>query len=831
MRGFWQDLRYGVRLLRRSPAFATTAVLVLALGIGVNTALFSIVNALFFTPLPVRNPQSLIYLYTTSLNGNVTAIGQQRREILEAQGADLADFTSHNQARAGLSTDDETQATATEVVDGRYFSVLGVAAARGRVLEPIDEDPANPERAVVISHDLWVRRFHADPTIVGQQIRLHATIDGVLSFTIIGVTPPGFHGVSAPWTPTQLWICNTSKNSGGWLIVRLRPNTTSERFNAFLTGATETVKETLRHNGGVEGMFRVPPQDIDRISFVARRAGDIRSPFEPNATLIPPKLLAALTGVVAIVLLIATANVAGLLLARGIGRTGEVAVRRALGAGSGRLTRQLLTETMILTGTGGVFGVVVAWNVIAVFRAMTPPVFALEVRLDLRVLLFAGVACAGTGVLAGLAPAFQARRVNILEALANGIGRTRRTRARLRHGIVIPQIAFSLVLLVVAAVLVRALSKLEQSDFGYRTQGAIIVGLNRWDPRTASSQRTPTDEDVRAAGQRAIARSRSFAQAVLARVGQEPELDAIGLTDTLPFASRTPSNVLRRDGTKNSNAAKISVSGGYFEAFGLPQIAGRAFDRADIANDRNVVVISASVATALWPGENPVGRALAFASEARFVSADNWQEVIGVVGDAKPILGARAEQGIVYFPGGAGRWLVVRGRGPESVLIPRVKAAVLAADPFAEVTSIQTSKQIVDDILYPRRAAAIVLVGAGIIGVLLSAIGLYGLLSYSVAQRQREIGIRATLGAKPEDLVRLVLREGARVTAIGAAAGLLIAFIALRIAASLTSGLPLVDPVSVVAVLAILSLVVWLACYLPARRAGLVDPVQVLRGS
>jgi len=841
MRGLWQDLRYGTRLLRRSPAFTTTAVLVLALGIGVNTALFSIVNALFFTPLRVTDPSTLFYVYWQAPNGHLNSITGTRIDVLEAQAADVADFSSHSGGPVYLTIDGETEETNAEIVDGRYFTMLGVAVERGRAISTADTNPANPEAAMVISHAFWVRRFQSDPNTLGRLVKIK-TVDGVVPYTIVGIAPAGFRGLTAPWEPAQIWLPyrTDGRARARFPVARLKPGATQERLDAFLQSAAETVKQNLRRNGYADGPMRYRPGDVDSLRFPAVRAIDTRSPFEPEAELIPPRLLAGLAALIGLVLVIATVNVTGLLLARGIARTGEVAVRLALGAGAARVIRQLLTEALVISISGGAIGLAVATTAISLFRSLVPPVFDLAVTIDWRVLLFAAVVCVCIGVVIGFLPGLRAARVNVLSALGRtGAASTRRSSRRIHRSIVVPQIALSLLLLIVASAVVRGLQKQQRIDHGYRTDGGVVLQINRTDPQPLFSMTLNDDERAHRAS-RERTRALTLASTLLDHVAAVPGIEHTALMERLPFfTSQAFNHVITKDDGA-SNTSVIDISEDYFAALGIAAVAGRTFEPHDV--DRSdVVVISHALARALWPGASAIGRQIAFGTEGRF--ARKWMEVIGVAADTSSIVDSKNDPAVVYrlsmsseaatipFDYGTPERLVVRGSAPAAALIPALKNAVRSTDPFLDVARVQTTEEIVADLLYPRRAAAILLSASSLIALGLAAIGLYGLTSFGVAQRQRELGIRATLGADRRDLVQLMLRDGARVMALGTVAGVLCGIVAVRIAASLTPGLPSSDLIGFAIAPLALTAVVLIACYLPARRAARVDPADVLRAN
>jgi putative ABC transport system permease protein len=851
----WQDLKFGLRLMRRSPAFSLTAIVVLSLGIGVNTALFSIINALFFKPLPVRAPEELFYLYTKNEAGQIIPFFDES-EIREYQmrGPDLADYTGHWRVPMRLADDDWVDRVSAEWVGANYFDVLGVRAALGRTLAPSEDDPANPEYAIVISHDLWTNRFGSDPDVIGRKVRLNTWL-----VTIVGVAEPGFEGLSDPFTPTGIWASGMQMDAAeegrpshsfiGGPIGRLRPGVTIDHLRAFFAVAfAERKAERLaRLSTRVDAQeYEDSRRRLSASQLLVYRAVDTRMPFAPETALVPPAMLVGMVAVVGLVLLIAAANIAGLLLARGVTRTGEVAVRRALGAGGGRVTRQLLTEGVLLALAGGATGLAVATTLVGVFRAYTPSRFAVDVAVDVRVLLFAIAVCVGAGILVGLGPALQAARVNVLEALGSGIVGARVVRSRLRYWIVMPQVALSLVLLLVAAVHVVTLLRIERADPGYSTDRAIVFSIGRWEPREpVVSRRTRTRDAAMAAQEKDAAAVRQFHRAIVERVGRLPQVSAFAVGGPpLTPGYGGPQSVMSQDtynaGERpNASAQRSVVSDGYFDVMGMRLVAGRTFDDRDgpyEAFGTRVVVIDETTARTVWPAGDAIGQVLGVFPAVDFEGKAEWLQVIGIVNDVQPILTNTARRPHIYVSlaqqwRGSASTLIVRGAGDQRTLIRDVKAAVVGADAFAEVSSVRTMDQMVGEILYPRRIAAAILAAAGLIGLLLACIGLYGVMSYSLAQRQREIGIRTSLGADRGDIVRLVLREAAAIVASATAAGFVIAIVALRATANLLPGTPAADAVSFVAVPVVLAAIIGAAAFVPARRACRVDPAQVLRGS
>ena len=828
----WQDLQYSVRMLRRSPAFSLLAVLVLALGIGVNTAVFSIVNAVFFRPLPVHAPDELVYLYQMPRSGKPSIFPfRDINSFRDFYGDAFSGFTAHWSAPVVIGADGESDRARGEFVTASYFDVVGVKPIMGRTFRPEEDDTATTERALVISHDMWTRRFKSDPAIVGRVVRVNEK-----TFTVVGVIGPEFVGLVDPWRPSRFWVVAAQfwdSPFGMGVIARLKPGITLEQARAVVAVQTRPLQESWKARSGyylsVESRENRKP-----LPHIVLPASDVRMPFDPSASVVPPRLLSAIVMVVAIVLLIAAANIAGVLAGRGVARTSELAVRQALGAGGSRVVRQLLTESVVLSTAGGLVGLFVSWLAVSLYEAYTPSRFVVDVSFDLRILLFTAVVCVGAGLIVGLAPARQALKVNVLAALGGGAGATRSGRRRLRHGIVIPQVALSIVLLVVAGVHVRALLRIETKDLGHRVDDLMVLSVGHWDQARSGFGDRP-DPAKRAE------RERAFYRAVFERVRTVPGGDGVAMTSSLPvYSSTQPSQVISQGaflsgGTDAQTAWQASVSMEYFPTMGMTLQGGRDFDDRDVLTSPRVVILSEVLAKRMWPAGNAVGQSLAFYSPGGANTAPEWLEVVGIVNETDPIVQEVGDRPMVYAPL-AQNWepyglsIVASAHGDPAPLIQQLKSAVSGADSFGEVRSVQSLEQIVGELLYPRRAAAGILVACGLVGLLLASIGLYGVIAFSVAQRLTELGIRSTLGADRRDIIALVLREAATVSAMGAVPGLLLSFVALRLTSSLVGDLPTFDPIAFMVVPALTLGVILLASYIPARRAARRDPMAVLRG-
>jgi putative ABC transport system permease protein len=841
--GLRQDILYSIRTLRRSPAFTTMAVLVLALGIGINTAVFSVVSAVFFRPLPVRAPEELVYLYQVpSRSERPMVTGYHDLEFFDGHyDAAFSSMTAHWAMPTVVVTDEKAERVWGELVAANYFDVLGVKPARGRTFRPEEDDVSTPGNAVVISDDLWQRLFDREPNVIGRRVRLGSSF-----YEVIGVIGPEFTGITDPWQPSQYWVTatqffgdgNPNRRPGGGLsmgvIGRLKPGVSIDQARPIVSA-----QSALMQRERMPRLATLPNWQPNR--YVVFPAGEVRTPINPAAQVVPVRLASAVMVVVAIVLLIAAANIAGILLARGVTRTRELAVRQALGAGAFRLVRQLITENVVVAAAAGTTGLGLAWVFTTLYRAYTPARFAVDTTVDIRILFFTAAVSLGAGVLVGLAPALQVLKVNVVAVLGGGAGSgmTRRVRGRLRHGVVIPQVALSMTLLVVAGVHVRSLLGVEQRDLGYHTDDITVLGVGYSDPAEKVAPSAGTDARARFLEERAR-RSQEFFRRVSDRLKTVSVPGGLAMTNRLPVSGTNwPETFVSQEAFQSgaptmTGALRANVTEGYFRTMGISLRQGRDFDDRDTLTSPRVAIVSETLARHLWPAGTALGRYVAPYSQDGPSGKIDWLEVVGVVSEVDPILHEAGQQPFVYLPF-AQKWepsamqVVVRQSGDADALIKDVKAAVAGADSFAQVESVQTMEQITGEILYPRRAAAGILSIAGLVGVILAAIGLYGVIAYSVAQRMREIGIRSTLGADRRDILVLVLREGAIVTAIGAIPGFGASLLALRWTSTIVGTLPTVDVVTFTVVPVAMAAVVLLACYLPARRAARVDPMVVLR--
>jgi predicted permease len=842
----WRDVLYGLRMLRRSPGFTAVAVLVLALGIGINTAIFSVVNAVLFRPLPVKAPNELAYIYSANPHVGFPIYRDFLSFSLHRDVFGSTVAVSHDWARLRSGTDEEH--VVGEAVSPNYFDTLGVSPSLGRAFTD-DDDAMSAEPVVVISDSLWKRRFAADPTALGKTIQLDwptITVPG-RHYTIVGVMGPQFRGVSSPWAPTEYWVSLIQRGSEedaafavegfprapdlpgslgvGVMIVRMTPGASFSRAAAFVSA--QFSQDQRQRN-----MSRNSPQ------FVLEEARRVTLPFDPLGKLVPASLATALMIVGATVVLIAAANLAGMLMARGVARRAEIAVRLTLGAGRWRLARQLTTEGLLVSVLASAAGLLMARLLVAVFLDDLPAQFggaffwsttvSLDVPVDARVLVFTAAIGVGVGLLVGLAPVRQAFKTDVVGALSGSAASPGHVRSRLRHWVVIPQVCLSLALLLVAGIAVRTLLRATTIDPGYQPAQAAFVEFSI---RPLSH---PRSAEERAAF---LDRRESFQRRLLETAKTLPDVTAVALTMGLPVSPESGWVVSRDAFSRGGSYAWVSqaqITPDYFTALGIPLRRGRGFDDHDGPNSPKVAVVCERVAMWLWPDKDPIGQYLAL-HEPDSTAIPQWLEVVGVVKEVKLPLSEGGPSPWVYVPLNQQTHpyaleLVARGYGTPEPMIKRLREAVVAADTNARVLNSSSMISKLNEILYPRRMAAATLGLSGAFGLFLASIGLYGVLSYSVAQRLKELGIRAALGADRRDLIALVIAEGARVAGIGSACGFVLAFVAIHLTSNRVVAIPTLDIATLVIVPLILATVVLLACYVPARRAARANPMVVLRG-
>ncbi len=808
----WQDLRFGLRMLRKNPGFTAVAVLTLALGIGANTAIFSVVHSILFRPLPYRDPDRLVWIGDTDkkiqtggveiTQGVVTSETYQDWARHPGPFESLAAYVAFfNFGSVNLTGRGEPERLTGIEVSQSLFPLLGVDAEIGRVFQPGEDQPGAAPVAL-LTNGFWRRRFASDPNIVGQAITLNeraSVIAGVLpaSFDFTSVFSPGARlDVFVP-----LILDNNSRESGHYLGVlgRLQPGVQLPAAQQQMEALVR--QERARDPDSVDGVWLVPLQ--------TRVVAGVRSS------------LLVLFGAVTFVLLIACTNLVNLLLARGASRRKEIAVRAALGAGQFRLVLQLLTESIVLALIGGLIGLGLALvGVPWLSRLTTIPIPRLtDSRVDSWTLAFALLASLSTGVLVGLFPALRAHECDVNDALKDATRGSTGGKHRLQQSLVVLEIGLSLVLLVGAGLLVRSFWNLLQVNPGFRPEGVMAARIDPGDKYGRGFD--PGHENGRGLV--------NFFNEVLQRVSTVPGVEAAAYSDTLPLdRDRIWSLLPKGSMFKPEDAPGVFVhviTPDYFRVMKIPLQHGRAFNEHDTADSPGVVIVNQTLAQRLWPNENAVGQMAK--------SGERWLQVIGVVGDVRHSgldknAGLEMYLALPQYPFSF-MDLVVRSRVKPEALAPAIRQAVWQVDPSQPVEHLRTLVQLVDTALSPRRFSMWLLIAFAASALLLAAIGTYGVMAYSVAQRTNEIGIRLALGAQRRDVLRLVVGQGAVLALIGVTAGVAGALGLTRFLSGLLYDVDPSDPITIIAVAVLLMLVALLACYLPARRAMRVDPMVALR--
>ncbi|MBZ5597189.1 MAG: ABC transporter permease [Acidobacteriia bacterium] len=797
-----QDLRYATRMFRKSPGFTLFAGAALALGIAATTAVFSIANAVLLRPLPYRDPSRLVMVWQDDTpygfprnNGSPWAFQQwkQSNHVFD----DMAALTHDSLNLTGHGNPEYLH---TDTVTPNFFSVLGVNAAVGRTFTADDGRPGAP-LALVMGYGLWVRRFGADPQLIGQDLLLNGA-----KYTVVGVMPRGFQfldpavdlWVPAQWTPE--FIESRKTDHFLTMVARMRSG-----ISVPLASAEMAVLGKQLATGDVSDLTAVV------VPLREQLAGDTK-----------PALL-VLLGAVAFVLLIACANLANLLLARGSARQREMAVRLALGASRKRIVQQMLAESLLLACVAGVVGLGLAARVTRFLGGMIPPGMAVDGQPGVNgtLLAFTAAVSIATGVLFGILPAMRSSQVELVGSLKQGGGKAGVGAGgqRLRHVLVVSEVALAMVLLAGAALMIRSFEKLYRQDPGFRAEHVLTLQTSL--PR-------PKYQDM--------ARRSEFYREVLQRVESLPRVISAGYTTYLPLADEGGGSVVTvenhpQDPDHMLVANVRVVSTDYFRAIGMTLRQGRLLDRKDGPDSPKVAVINESMARTYWQAENPVGQRF---RRGLLQSKTPWVTVVGIVGDmrqggmnvpVRPEAYFPFEQADFFAPDS----LAVRTAGDPTVLTEEVRQQIWAVDKEEPVAAVMPLQQMVEDSVSPARLQASLLGGFAAMALLLASLGIYAVLSFAVTQRTQEIGVRLALGARPADVLRMVVAHGLRLFLLGLAIGVAAALALSRLLAHLLFGVSAGDPLSYVSVTLLLAAVTLLACYVPARRAMRLEPMAALR--
>jgi predicted permease len=822
MEGFWQDLRHAVRGLRRSPGFTVVAVLALALGIGANTSIFTLLNAVLLRPLPgVENPAQLVTFKRLQLNNPDYSFGYPDFLDYQKQQNSFTGLAGHCRTPLSLSHG-ITERIRGDLVTGDYFSVLGAKAVLGRTIVREDVEAPGSSPAVVLSYGLWQRAFGSDSSEIGRAIRINGH-----SFTVVGVAGGNFTG-TVPGAPVDAWLPITAQpqaiprmtsdvlqsRAAGWIGIfgRLKPGVAMQAAQAEMktiaARLAQAYPQTNEHRG------------VDLFAGVG---------VDPDDKEILQGFLGVLLAAVGLLLLIACGNVANLLLVRATGRRREIAIRMAMGASRRRLIRQLLTEGVLLSSLAGVAGLLLApWtaSLILAFQQPLYPMTSLDLAPDFRVLCFTLAVAALTGILFGLAPALQSSKPDLVVSLKEGARSAGSRRSRLQSALVTIQVALSLVLLMGAGLALRSMRNVLSSEFGFKAENLVLLSMDLSIQGYSEQQ------------------GQTFYQHLMERLEATPGVQSASLAGTVPpqdysgrislfYEGQAPAPEILR-GHEFELGIRVDdnvISPNYFGTMGIPLVAGRDFTSRDNSAAPRVAIVNEKLAERLWAGESPVGRQIEWPSPEG--ERHGPIEIIGVAKDTKYRSLLAEPSTLIYLPvlqNYNGReTLLVRTAGDPSGVVPALRNVVAGLNVDLPVYGVKTMSEQVADSLWQQRMAAALIGSFGALALLLTAVGLYGVISHWVAQRTHEIGVRMALGATPKDILGLVLGRGMTVAVLGVVLGVLAARGATRAMSALLYGVGTTDAGTFAAASLLLAAVALAASYFPARRATKVDPMAALR--
>jgi putative ABC transport system permease protein len=806
MESLIRDVRFSLRTMAKKPGFTAVAIIIMALGIGANTSIFSLVRVVLLRPLPFAHPDRLAMVWEDAayigFPKNTPAPAnyvdwKDRNEVFE----DMAAVTERD---FNITGDGEPEKVYAYAVTGSFFSVLGVEPALGRVIG-LDDDRPEAGKVAVISYALWQSRYAGERGIVGRELLLNDE-----KYTVVGVMPRGFQFLDPDirlWVPASFPSRQLTNRRAHYLqvVARMKPGVSVAQANENIKGIMAQIARDNPNEAGRLG--------ANVVSLSDELIGETRRP------------LIVLLVAVAFVLLIASANLANLLLSRSLGRSKEIAVRTALGASRGRLVRQLLTESVMLSFAGGAAGVIVSVWSFEFLRHLIPPGLSLfvDLKIDTTVLVFTLMLAVITGIVFGLAPALQTSRVDLNEALKQGGGRTGLSAGhrRLQNAMIVGEVALAMVLLIGAGLLIKTFSRLHDQYSSLRAESVLALRTQLPDSRYKDPQHRS-----------------AFYEQVLERVSALPGVASAAYTTSVPLDWKGGTNGIQIEGRAveqdvQYDANHRQISPDYFKVMGIALKEGRGFNESDNEKSQPVAIVNEAMAREFWPGEDVIGKRFTSGRAGR----DPWITIVGVVANIKQ-MGAdkpvKAEMYMPYQQVGDQPWyaprdLVVRASVDPMSLVAPVTARVHEVDPNQPVSNVLTMKDVLGREFGQRETGTTLLGVFAILAMLLAAIGLYGVLSYFVSQRIPEFGVRMALGAKTFNILWLVLKRGMGLVSVGIAIGLAAAFALTRLMQSLLFEVSATDPKTYLVIALLLSGVAFAACVIPARRAMKVDPMTALR--
>jgi predicted permease len=818
-----QDIRYALRSLRKSPAFAVIAILTLALGIGANTAIFTVVNAVFFHPIPVKDPAGLVEIFTVDqrkffgLNNNFFPNSFPNAEDIQRRAQSFSGMTVYSFifVPVSMTVNGQPNQYFAQLASGNFFDVLGVGAKLGRTFRAEEDRTAGAGPVVVLNHGFWERTFASNPNVIGQNVLINGQ-----GFAIIGVAPKGFQGTSViggpdMWVPMSMHdqiftgftksLFNERRFLGFSAVARLKPGVRPEQARAELQAIASDLEAAF------------PLANKGR-SFTFQPL--LESSVNPNQRSQYERAGIMMMGLVGIVLIIACFNIANLLLARSSGRRREMSIRVAIGASRGRVMTQLLTEAMVLAIAGGALGLALALigrDIMWRFRPPQLPADGMDLSLDWHVMAFTFLIAIGTGLIFGLAPALQSSRPDLVSELKERAGTDLRKGRRfgVRDILISLQVAVCLIVLVGAGLFLISLRNAQTMDPGFDTNNLAMLSF-----------------DLGALNYDA-ARAREFERRALEAAQTTPGVRSAALSNTIPLFNGGFGRTLFKDGedTNNGQSGHVTqfsvMSPEYLQTMGIPMVRGQGFDSSVREDSPRVAIVNETAARQIWPNEDPIGKRF------KFFRDNDFTQVIGIVRDSKYNTLGEESRPYMYTAlaqnPNAALTIFFRTQGDPRAALSTVRGEIQALDRNLPITNVWPIGEVISQSLWASSFGASLLTVFAMIAMALCAVGIYGVVGYSVGQRIREFGIRLALGARPRDVLLMVLKHSALIMAAGLVAGLVSAYLLARLIVTFLYGVNTNSPLAFLAMALVLAAVGVLASYMPARRAAKVDPLMALR--